>query len=174
MRSRCRIAGASPVIALALAVPLLAQDAPEPEAAPDRVTWRSVHDGQAESRATGRPVLYFFTADWCPPCEALKRTVFSDPAVADLIEANYVPVEVNDILDANQESLPEVEALKFKFLVGRLPSLVVAHTDGGPAVSEEGAPVHSKMVRFLETAALRLAELERVFRAKSAGKPPPR
>ena len=108
-------------------------------------------------------MLYFFTADWCPPCEALKRTVFSDPAVADLIEQSYVPVAVDDVGELDQAGSEAVDALKLRFLVSRLPSLVVSHPDGGPAVSEVGAPVYSKMLSFLQTAGDRLAVLERVY-----------
>ena len=136
----------------------------------DLVRWRSILDGEAESRETHRPVLYFFTADWCPPCEALKRTVFSDPAVADLIEQSYVPVAVDDVGELNQAGSEAVDALKLRFLVSRIPSLVVSHPDGGPAVSEVGAPVYSKMVGFLQTAVDRLAVLERVYAAESPRK----
>lgn len=128
---------------------------------PDLVRWRAIAAGEAESRESTRPVLYFFTADWCPPCAALKRTVFSDPAVADLIEKNFVPVAVDDVRDDFHARLPEIEALAFRFLVGRIPTLVVSHPDGGPAISEEGVPVYSRMVLFLTTARERLDALEK-------------
>jgi thiol-disulfide isomerase/thioredoxin len=151
------------ILALAVGLALALDPAAEIEDRPDLVQWRCVGDGEAESRATERPVLYFFTADWCPPCAALKRTVFSDPAVAELIEQNFVPVEVDDVRDENQERSPEVAALAFRYLVGRIPTLVVTRPDGGPAVSEEGVPVYSRMVSFLRTARERLDTLERSY-----------
>ena len=150
------------VLAMSLALTLPAVE--EPEDRPDLVHWRTVSGGEAEARSSARPVLYFFTADWCPPCVALKRTVFSDPAVAELIEANFVPVAVDDIRDENQEASPEVSALAFRFLVSRIPTLVVSRPGGGPAVSEDGAPVYSRMVEFLKTARARLDALEKNYR----------
>jgi thiol:disulfide interchange protein len=111
-------------------------------------------------------VLYFFTADWCPICEALDRTVFSDPKVAALIQESFVPVEVSDRRDSTGDSSQDVDALRFRFLVSRLPTLVVSMPDSGPAVSQEGAPVYSKMLRFLETASSRLAEMTREWESR--------
>jgi len=33
---------------------------------PPGVRFRTIDAGFAEARATGRPLLLFFTADWCP------------------------------------------------------------------------------------------------------------
>lgn len=153
-------------LVLALTAPPVEEATPRP----DLVRWRKVAEGEAESRSSARPVLYLFTADWCPPCVALKRNVFSQREIADLIEENFVPVEVDDVRDANQQRTPEVEALEFRFLVGRLPTLVVSRPGGGPAVSEDGAPVYSRMVRFVRTARERLQNLEKRF--ASEGKTP--
>lgn len=68
----------------------------------------------------------------------MKRTVFSDAEVADLIEKNYVPVAVDDIRDESQER--------------------------SPAVTEDGVPVLLKMVLFLSTARERLDALEKNYR----------
>lgn len=156
--------GADVFAALALGLALTLPAVEEPEHRPDLVRWRTISDGEAEARTRSRPVLYFFTGDWCPPCVALKRTVFSDPAVAELIEANFVPIAVDDVRGDNQEASPEVAALAFRFLVSRLPTLVVTRPGGGPAVSEDGAPVHSRMVEFLRTARARLEALEKAGR----------
>jgi len=152
------------LVAIVLGLALTVAAADDVDARRDLVRWRTIADGEAEARTTSRPVLYFFTADWCPPCAAMKRVVFSDPAVADLIEKNFVPVEVDDVRDEDHERSREVEALAFRFLVGRIPMLVVSRPGGGPAVSEEGAPVYSRMVQFLSTARQRLDVLENNFR----------
>jgi len=59
-----------------------------------------------------------------------------------------------------------VDDLKRRFLVSRLPALVVSMPDSGPAVSEDGSPVYSKMLRFLKTARPRLEELTHDWESK--------
>lgn len=95
--------------------------------------WRPLLAGEEEALAAGKPVLYFFTADWCPPCDVLKRTVFENEDVVDLVERQFVPVEVVDREQEDGVNLPEVEAVGFRFLVTGLPTLVVARARGGPA-----------------------------------------
>lgn len=122
--------------------------------------WRPLLAGEEEALAAGKPVLYFFTADWCPPCDVLKRTVFENEDVVDLVERQFVPVEVVDREQEDGVNLPEVEAVGFRFLVTGLPTLVVARARGGPAVSEEGAPGTERTIAFLRGASSRLRDLE--------------
>ena len=122
--------------------------------------WRSILAGEEEALASGKPVLYFFTADWCPPCDVLKRTLFRDEDVIELVEKQFVPIAVVDRELEDGVNLPEVEALGFRFLVTGLPTLVVARARGGPAVSQEGAQGTEPTMVFLRGAFKSLRELE--------------
>lgn len=53
---------------------------------------------QAEDE--GKPVLVLVTADWCPPCQALKRGALADESVASWIAGNTVAVYLEDGADA--------------------------------------------------------------------------
>lgn len=60
---------------------------------PNDVTWASdVVSARQSAASSGRPMLLFFTAEWCVPCRIMKREVFADPAVMTAINARVVPV----------------------------------------------------------------------------------
>jgi thiol-disulfide isomerase/thioredoxin len=122
--------------------------------------WRTIVEGEGEAIAAGKPVLYFFTADWCPPCDVLKRTLFQDEDVIKLVEKQFVPIAVVDREQEDGVNPPAVEALGFRFLVTGLPTLVVARARGGPAVSQEGASGTERTMVFLRGALKSLRDLE--------------
>ena len=48
------------------------------------------------SKETGKPMLVLATADYCPPCQKLKRTTMLDSKVIAWIEENTIPVYLED------------------------------------------------------------------------------
>ncbi len=104
----------------------------------DRVAWRPLNVGLAESRATGRPLLLDFTADWCPPCRLMQSEIFADPGTAAELNRRFVPVRVLDRAREDGRNAPWVDSLQARFRVGAFPTLVITRPDGEAPVRIEG------------------------------------
>ena len=62
----------------------------------DAIQWRADLDqARHEAAQTGKMVLVHFWKPSCGPCLKLDGEVFNQPAVAQAIEAQYVPVKLN-------------------------------------------------------------------------------
>ncbi len=85
--------------------------------------------GMAEAEAQGRPMLLMFTADWCGPCQTLKKDVIQTPEVRAAIDAGFVPVVV-DLTDQSSNN-PGVAAVQ-RYGVRGIPMLVLTDARGRP------------------------------------------
>jgi thiol:disulfide interchange protein len=111
--------------------PAPADEAGGATAAPtDPMRWRTFGDGLTEARESGRPVLYDFTAAWCPPCRMLEREVFTDPAAAAALEQRFVPVRVLDRMREDGRNVAWVDSLQRAYHVEAFPTLVVTGPGG--------------------------------------------
>jgi len=97
-------------------------------AAADGVAWQpAANDGDIErafatARSEGKPVLLYWGAKWCPPCNQLKATLFNRH---DFIERSksLVPVEIDG-------DLPGAQKLGSRFKVSGYPTMVLMRSDG--------------------------------------------
>jgi len=115
-------------------------------AAPDSaIAWRTDLDGAlAEARSADKRVLVYFSADWCPPCAAMKHDVWPHPAVAGAIDAGYVPM----LVDADRDTL-----LAARYRVSAIPTVLLLDAQGRVVKRNDGYLPRSGMLRFLSQSA---------------------
>ena len=89
----------------------------------DAIQWHAgdVDSAFAAARATRRPVLLYWGADWCPPCSRLKATVFRR---REFVERTRLFVAVD--LDGDD---PGAMRLGEEFKVAAYPTVVVLSPD---------------------------------------------
>ncbi|HSB30464.1 MAG TPA: thioredoxin family protein [Candidatus Sulfobium mesophilum] len=60
------------------------------------IKWYTLAEGQAKSKADGKPVIVdFFFGKGCPRCEFLEKEVYSNPSIAKKIMEDFVPIRID-------------------------------------------------------------------------------
>lgn len=120
------------VIALCVAVFIVRPGhAPIPPVFSQRL---SLPDAAARAAQSGRPVLVFATADWCGPCQQFKRTTLVDPAVADWITQNAVPVYLD--VDRSQDLAGGLSIMSIPTSIMMRDGQAVSRLSGAVGVDE--------------------------------------
>lgn len=84
----------------------------------ERIPWRGdLAAASAEARAENKPMLLYFTAEWCAPCQSLKHTTWADEKVETALSA-YVPVKIDIDQHPDLAMRYRVEAVPHFVLVG--------------------------------------------------------
>lgn len=90
----------------------------------DTIQWfdGAVDEAFAVAKAEGKPIYLYWGAEWCPPCHAIKATVFSSP---EFITRSHLFVAV--YIDGDSENA-QAEGEKFGLL--GYPTMIVFDSDG--------------------------------------------
>ncbi len=90
------------------------------------IPWiRTEADALAVARASGKPLMIDFTAEWCAACHEMEKYTYTDPRVVAAAEG-FVPV----MLDCTEKGDPAIVALQKKYGVTGLPTVVFVMPDG--------------------------------------------
>ena len=103
------------------------------DAATGQIDWvKDYKNGIAQAAQTGKPIMLYFTADWCPPCKELKKYVFSR---ADVAEASRQLVNIYLDVDQDRATMESyrVRSIPIIFFLDNSGEVVSTITGAGSA-----------------------------------------
>src|SRR4029453_14281653 len=115
------------------------------------------------ARAENKPVLLYWGAKWCPPCNQLKATLFNRH---DFIERSksLVAVEIDG-------DLPGAQKLGARFKVSGYPTMVLMRTDGAEITRLPGEADAPQVLQLLQIGLAGGRPTKAVLADARAGKP---
>ncbi|AKJ06091.1 thioredoxin-like protein [Archangium gephyra] len=113
------------------------------------VAWVPLEQAEALSRERHLPILYYFSADWCSPCQVMERDVFNNDYAARNINTRYIPVKLKDRRQEEGENLPAVQALIKAHSVSSFPSFAIVGLDGKRQRLTRGYGGYTSTLQFL-------------------------
>lgn len=96
----------------------------------EKVPWQGeLAPALAASKKSGRPVLAYFTATWCGPCQSLKQTLWADGEVVRAL-ADRWPTKID--IDAHPD-------LAKRYAIEAVPTFIKLNASGEVVSRREGA-----------------------------------
>jgi protein disulfide-isomerase len=126
--------------------------------ATQQIAWREgdVDDAFAEAKESQKPVLLYWGAKWCPPCNMMKQTLFKDPSfIAET--RDFVPV----YLDGDAKG---AQLWGEKFGIQGYPTVIILRPDHSEITRLSGGSAASSLTDVLRVAAKRTISTEELLK----------
>ena len=155
------------LVASALTIGLPAASASAPAGA--GVAWQlaagdaDIERAFAQAKAEKKPLLLYWGAKWCPPCNQLKATLFNR---ADFIDRSKSFVAVN--IDGD---LPGAQKLGGRFKVRGYPTMILMRADGTEITRLPGEADAPQVMQVLQLGLAGGRPVKAVLADALAGKP---
>ncbi len=115
------------------------------------VHWQPRETAAALAKASGKPILYDFTAAWCAPCKLVDHD-WEDPALAEQVNSGFIAARVVDRTREDGRNPPEIAELQRLYDIAGFPTIVAAAPDGRLIAKIDGYRGKEAMAQFLEEA----------------------
>lgn len=78
---------------------------------------------QQQAADAGKPMILYFTGQWCVPCRVMKRQVWADEEVKSVVNEQFVPVAID-------VGSPDNAELLTRYNIGGTPVTIVTDSQG--------------------------------------------
>jgi len=101
-----------------------------------------IDDAKKVSQLEGKPMLLYFTADWCAPCQVMKENVFSDKTLAYQMNENFITVSIDRDIHFASDVVVENK-------IERIPTFILLSPEGAVISRMESAVSGTKFYQFI-------------------------
>lgn len=98
---------------------------------------------QQQAAGSGKPMVLYFTGEWCAPCRIMKRQVWADEEVKTLVNAKFIAVAID------VDSPNDAEVLD-RYNVTGAPATIVTDPQGNALRWQVGGMRKAEFLELLQ------------------------